>query len=172
MVHIFIAKEVTELTNRKAVFNFIKRHIIPNKISYKLHICTNYTETMDFPVLGDNDVTLWDSESARKNTCFVSATNGIAILERPTLLVQKISRRNPLNENNALNGDFKLMYIKDEHDITNDDWKMLFENKKYVLSVDEVLTLAAKSCGIVYNAPKKHDTSFVLDARNQVIFDL
>ena len=54
--------------------------------------------------------------------------NSIVILEHKTVLIQKISNRNPINENMALNHNFDLMYIEEDYnDITNLEWKLVMQ---------------------------------------------
>jgi hypothetical protein len=134
MIYILLSNE----TNNKYIFglqvkimNFLKEKLknLDSK-KYKIiycpkHIIEKNIEEIDIY----NDYVLWHANVAYNNLSLVKKyINSIVILEHKTVLIQKISNRNPINENMALNHNFDLMYIEEEYnDVTNLEWKLVMQ---------------------------------------------
>lgn len=108
---------------------FCQKHIIENSLE---HIDTF------------NDIVIWHPNLAADNLSILKRyVNSIVVLRHKTLLLQKLSLRNPVNENMAVNHDFKLMYIENDYnDITNSDWKLVAQPK--IVTPEEIISKITK----------------------------
>lgn len=89
---------------------------------------------------GSSDIYLWSPDVVYNNLDLVKQyKNSIVILSKPTILIQKLSKLNPVNENMAFNNGFFVYYInKERNDITNHQWKLLIEKREYLLNDDDL----------------------------------
>lgn len=128
-----------QIANQREIISFIETHIKP-KFKYKI-IFYDKTHINDFDLDTDaKNVYLWSPDVVYNNLDLVkSHKNSVVILSKPTILIQKLSKLNPVNENMAFNNGFFVYYInKERNDITNNQWKLLIEKKEYLLSNDDL----------------------------------
>lgn len=145
MIFIMLSKEDSE--QQKNIIKFIKEKIKYNNINY--HIIYNPKHIFENTLVDINhslDIVLWHPKVAYNNLEIVKQfKNSIVILERPSLLIQKVSEHNPINENTAINHGFYLIYINPERDdITNNEWRLVVQEENYLMDVERLLTLIKK----------------------------
>jgi hypothetical protein len=91
------------------------------------------------PKFGNDDLLLWHPGVAGRNLELVREYNSVVVLAHQTILIQKVSDKNPINENLALNNNFKVVYIDEEYeDITNADWKLAVSEDDYRFTQEQL----------------------------------
>ena len=110
----FLKEKLKNFDSKKFKIIYCQKHIVEKNIK-------------EIDIL--NDYVLWHANVAYNNLSLVKKyVNSIVILEHKTVLIQKISNRNPINENMALNHNFDLMYIEEDYnDVTNLEWKLVMQ---------------------------------------------
>lgn len=90
-------------------------------------------------LLTDSMLIFWHPELAANNLDLVKRNkNSIVLLKKRTVLIQKSSKYNPINENMAINHDFKICYMSEENDVTNMDWKLVLSEEVFVLTIEKI----------------------------------
>lgn len=141
MIYVMLSKENSVL--QKNIANFLKVFKYDN-IQYKLIFNPKHIfESTIADINQSKDIVLWNPYVAYSNLDLVKQfQNSIVILEKPTLLIQKISEANPINENVAINHGFFLIYINpDREEITNNEWKLVVQEDQYVMTMENLLNL-------------------------------
>ena len=94
----------------------------------------------------NNDIILWHPIVAHNNlTLLTSFKNSIVLLQKKTVLIQRISENNPINENMAINHNFQIMYLEpDNDDITNEDYTILGDEDDYLTNPDKINSIYNK----------------------------
>lgn len=133
-------KHIIEVQTK--IIEFLKSNFVGvlDKSKYSIIFCpTHIIESTLKHIDKFNDTVIWHPNVAANNLTLVRQyTNSIIVLRHKTLLLQKISKRNPINENLAVNNDIKLMYIESEYnDITNLDWKLVTEPK--ITTIEQII---------------------------------
>lgn len=144
MIYLMLENKNSEY--QKNLVNFFKLKIKNNSknlsIQYKIIYNNKHIFESNISEINENDIILWSSFVAYHNLEIVKMfQNSIVILEKPTVLIQKISELNPVNESMAVNHGFYLMYISNKQDITNNDWKMIVQEENYLITIDNLLDL-------------------------------
>jgi len=144
MIYLMLENKNSEY--QKNIVNFFKSKIKNNpknlNIQYKIIYNNKHIFESNISEINENDIILWSAFVAYHNLEIVKMfQNSIVILEKPTVLIQKISELNPVNESMAVNHVFYLMYISDKQDITNNDWKMIVQEENYLITIDNLLDL-------------------------------
>ena len=126
---------------QKKIVNYFKEQLSDTKITLKIiftpkHIIENVLDEID----KFNDWVVWHPLTAFNNlTLLKTFRNSIVILPRKTVLIQKISINNPINENMAINNNFKLLYIDETNDdITNQDYVILGQEQDFLIKIDNL----------------------------------
>jgi len=121
---------------RSKIIRWVSKHIKQNEIEYKIiivkkHIFKSQIDHIDRKL----DIVIWHPIVASSNLEMVKYFyKSVVILERPTLLIQKISDLNPINEQVAINSGFYILYLyPKKNDITNEDWKIVVPEDLYLL---------------------------------------
>lgn len=142
MIYIILSEKNS--IERSEIIGFIKQHIKYGNFNYriiytKLHIVESDIYFID----REKDIVLWQPIVVFNNLEFVkNFLNSIVILKRQSVLLQKISKYNPVNENMAINHGFYVVYINpDEIDITNDEWKLVVKDEMYLLDNIKLMEL-------------------------------
>lgn len=141
MIYCILSKKDSEL--QKKIINFIKEQIKYNNFDYKLifidgkHIVENQLKDISF----EKDFVFWNPYVAGSNLEIVKQyLNSIVILDKPTVLIQKLSEENPINENLAINNGFYIIYINPEKsDSSNDEWKLVVQKEMYLLTLEQLI---------------------------------
>lgn len=128
---------------QKKIVSFIKQSLENNPDIYvkiyisPKHIIESTLENVD----KNNDYIIWHPVVAHNNlTLLKTYRNSIVILQKKTVLLQKVSENNPINENMAINHNFKLMYIDENNDdITNQDYRILGYKGDYLINMEKVI---------------------------------
>ena len=109
----------------KFVFN--PEHIIEHKL----------------PKFQNIDIILWHPSIAGSNLEIMKQyVNSIVILQKKTILLQKISKNNPITENMSINHEFKILYMDAEsNDITNDDYQLVIAENHYTIKIEKLIEL-------------------------------
>lgn len=101
------------------------------KFSHSLHI--NETK-LD---IGDKDFVLFTPIMSASNLDLVQKLeNAVIVFESKTVYLQRISPKNPINENVVIHRDIKILYLTDFEDKTNEDWKLVIE--PHVIDVEYI----------------------------------
>lgn len=133
MIYFIISKEKNLI--QENIISFIKSNIKP-LYNYRIIFSSTHINDSDIKfVVKEKDIIFWEPIVAYNNLEILkSIQNSIVILERPTILIQKISRFNYINENMAINHGFFIFYLKpDENDITNSEWKLAVKSDLYLI---------------------------------------
>jgi hypothetical protein len=126
------------------IIKFLKR-IIPKGTKLKIVVNPTHIIESKLPKFVDSDILLWHPKVAGENLELVREWSSFVILLNRTIYIQKISPRNPINENLAVNNNFRLLFIDEEFsDITNQDWKLAVQEDDYRITHEQFLTLLAK----------------------------
>lgn len=138
-------KFILELQTK--ILNFLKENFVGkiDKSKYSIIYCNKHIiESTLSHIDKKNDIVLWHPNLGGDNLSILKQyINSIVVLRHKTLLLQKISYRNMINENMAVNHDFKLMYIENDYnDITNSDWKLVSQPK--IVTPEEIISKITK----------------------------
>lgn len=113
----------------------VKKHSIQVKIKILENECINDVELSD---VGESDFILWTPLCASQNLALVKKYhNSVVILENKTTYIRKISDDNPVNENMSINHDFKILYLREYNDITNDGYKLI--TPPQIITFEEII---------------------------------
>lgn len=136
-----IVKYQTEY--QKNMIKFISDNrdkLSPFKI--KFIYCDDYIFEDKLPDFTKKDIIIWNNELAGRNLDIVKRfQKSVVLLPKRTILTQKQSKFNPITENMAINHDFKIMYISNEIDITNEEWSLVIDETNYVVTIENLITL-------------------------------
>lgn len=87
-----------------------------------------------------NTFVLWNPDVASKNLNYVNQVpNSVVILESQTFMNEKLSKKNPINENLAVNYGFYLMYLN-ESDISK-EYKLAVQPEMYLMYQQRLLKI-------------------------------
>lgn len=123
------------------IIEFLKNNLVGNLTSseYKIIYCPKHIVEQNIKFIDNNDYVIFHPNVAANNLSIVkNYLNSIVILKHRTLLLQKISERNAINENMSINHGFSIMYIESLYnDVTNDDWKLVIEPK--IITINQLI---------------------------------
>lgn len=121
------------------IIKFLKQHFI--NIQYKFIFNPLHIIERNLDEIKQDDYILFHPYVASNNLWLVKKfNNSVVILQNKTLLIQKISKRNYINENTAINNGFKLLYIDvDYNDITNDEYKLVIPEDDYTTTINKII---------------------------------
>lgn len=146
-IYLILTKKINQknidghLDLQRKIVNFLQTNIAGkiriNIIYADKHLYEKDLEEIDF----NNDVILWHPIVAHNNlTLLTTMKNAIVILLKKTVLIQRISENNPINENMAINHNFQIMYIDPTNDdITNEDYTILGYEDDYLYTIEKLL---------------------------------
>ena len=142
MIYLLLSKQNSHY--QKLIVKFFKENILYNSddinIEYKIIYNNPVIIESNLISIEKDDIVIWSAIVAYRNLDLVKTyKNSVVILEKPTILIQKISEENPINESTALNNGFYLMYITDKSDITNKEWKLILQKENYLIDVNDLL---------------------------------
>lgn len=138
-IYLMICKKSENKDYTNKMFEFISANKTLIDSFGKLKIIQNdlFIIESKLPEIDKDDVIIWDNTLASKNIDIVKHyQKSIVLLEKRTVLTQKQSKFNPITENMAINHNFKIMYISDENDITNEEWSLVVPEENYVVTVN------------------------------------
>lgn len=142
MIYILLTKEKIpfQLEIQKKIIEYLKNHL-QNGIPYKIIYCPLHIIEKNLSEIKQEDFVLFHPFVAANNLSIVkSYFNSIVILRHKTILIQKISKRNQINENLAINNGFKILYMEPEYDdITNDSYKLIIQPEEYLVSIQSII---------------------------------
>ena len=142
MIYILLTKEKIpfQLEIQKNIINYLKNHL-QNGISYKIIYCQLHIVEKYLSEITQEDYVLFHPFVAANNISIVKQyINSVVILRHKTILIQKISKRNQINENLAINNGFKILYMEPEYDdITNDSYKLIIQPEEYTISIQSII---------------------------------
>lgn len=151
-LHLILTKKINQknieyhLDLQKKIVNFLRtnidRKIRINIIYSEKHLFEKEIEHIDI----NEDIVLWHPIVAHNNlTLLTTMKNAIVILPKKTVLIQRISENNPINENMAINHNFQVMYIDPTNDdITNEDYTILGYEDDYLFTIEKLTNLINK----------------------------
>ena len=140
-------KDAVNKTYEKIIIEFVKKNLKENKINYKLIVNDFHIIESKIQIINDDDFILWHPEVAGNNLNLVKQYKySIVLLKTKTLLVQKLSPMNPINENLAVSNGFYIFYLDNKiNDVTNKEWKLVVKEDIYLINIDKLLTLIRKN---------------------------
>lgn len=136
-------EDAVNKTYEKDIIEYVKKYFKENRIRYKLIINDFHIIESKISMINKNDFVLWHPEVAGNNLSIVKQYKfSIVLLKSKTLLIQKISSLNPINENLAVSNGFFVLYMnQDINDETNKEWKLVVKEETYLISIDKLLCL-------------------------------
>ena len=148
-IHLILTNKITSknieyhLDLQNKIVHFFKQKMVDHKnIDIKIyispkHIIEKTLENID----KNNDYIIWHPIVAYNNLELLKTfKNSIVILKNKTVLIQKVSENNPVNENMAINNNFKLLYMNNNDDITNQDYRILGYANDYLITFENLIT--------------------------------
>lgn len=153
-IHLILSKKIESvnidyhLDLQKKIVNYFKQFTKENpNINVKIYIVPKHIVEKTIERIDKTDYIIWHPLVAHNNlTLLKTFKNSIVMLEKKTVLLQKISVNNPVNENMAINHNFKLIYIDEQNDdITNIDYRILGYSGDFLISREQLLTKLNKS---------------------------
>lgn len=126
---------------KKIVMYFKEQMTHIKNISVKIYISPKHIIEQTLEGIDKyDDYIVWHPLVANNNLELLKTfRNSIVILQKKTVLLQKISENNPVNENMAINHNFKLLYIDNNDDITNQDYRILGYESDYLITFDKLI---------------------------------
>jgi hypothetical protein len=142
MIYVLLTNDKNNKHNlevQKKIISYLKIHFV--NIKYKFIFCPLHIIEKNLSEINNEDYVLWHPNVAANNLWLVKKfLLSVVILQHKTLLIQKSSKRNPINENIAINNGFKLLYMEpDYNDITNDDWKLVIPEEDYLIKIEKII---------------------------------
>jgi hypothetical protein len=121
------------------LMRYVTKHLKDSTIKAKVIIveneCLLEKDLIDVCV---DDFIIWTPITASQNLVHVTNFyNSVVVLENTTTYIRKLSDTNPINENLSLNHNFKIMYLREYDDITNDEYKLIIEPQ--IIKFDEII---------------------------------
>lgn len=124
------------------IIKFLRRYLYDDGFNIKIVKNPRHIIESHLPKFEDNDILIWHPNVAANNLDIVKENSSFVILQNKTILIQKISERNPINENLAINCNFRILYIDEDYDdITNAEWKLAVSESNYRISQIELKQL-------------------------------
>lgn len=141
MIQLVLSKK--DDLNQRNIIRYFKKKLKPLNIRYKITYVSKHIIEAEIAHIKENDFVFWHPLVAYNNLALVRKYNfSIVILNHRSLLIQKISTSNPINENTAINNGFYLHYIDEVfNDITNNDWKLVVEEESFIISFKKLKQL-------------------------------
>ncbi len=135
-----ILKKHREINDyQKLILQKIKDIGYTNKIKVKVFDLFD-EQKFDKDIDRINDIVLFDKNFAYNNIDVVkSCTNGIVLIENETVFFRRINELNPINEQLAINHNFKISYLTDKKENTNNDYRILVDNKNFIKDLNKIL---------------------------------
>lgn len=134
--------------NKRNYFQeYILQYIINNfkkyGIVYEIILCNEFKNDDEFTKIKIDDYILWEPITAFWNIDYVNShVNSIVILKNPTILIQKISNKNPINESLAIVNGFRILYMDPEDmDVTNEEWRLVLNAVNYSITIEKLRKL-------------------------------
>lgn len=149
------------LQYNKKIIDWCREVFQSKNIEYKILFCKPYMFEIEF---GLDDIIFWNPFIAANNLDIVIRyRHSIVILERQTLLSEKVTEINPINENLAVNYGFFLMYlIEDNNENISREWRLAIQTNNYLMPKNIVLNK-------IYNNPKNYRKQFI--ERKEIVED-
>lgn len=142
MVFVMLSKYDSGPVNKK-IIEWCRNNLQKNNLEYRLIFCKPYItdndvlEIVDYcQSMNDNEeiYILWNPLVASRNLSYVmELPNSIVILENQTYLNQKISEKNPFNENLAANYCVYIMYLNEIEQVTK-EYRIAVQKENYIMT--------------------------------------
>lgn len=85
---------------------------------------------------------IWHPEVAANNLALVKRyRNSVVCLKHQTVFNQRVSERNPINENMAIIHNFRILYLQETEtsvESINNDFKTVLEEQYYTITVSQI----------------------------------
>lgn len=161
MIHVMLSNYDSGPIN-KLIIAWVRLNLQIKGYKYKLHFCRPFIYDTDIykpekrdenglllvkeEKVSNSDYVLWNPLVAGRNLDFVRQfQNSIVLLEKQTLLSEKINKTNPINENLAVNYGFYLMYL-DEQFQAPKEWKLAIQADNYLITQKNFFLMVANTC--------------------------
>lgn len=144
MVYIMLSRQIDDMQEK--IIEFVKKTLRINNINYHLKFFNKHINDDEISEINENNFLLWHPKVAGDNLSIViDYKNSIVLLENKTVLTRKVSEKNPINENLAINYGFFIMYINEfDTEITNKEWKIVVQENLYLVVFDTLIKLLKK----------------------------
>lgn len=140
MILFFLEKtdKLTSFDNK--LIKFIKRYVRAENIDYRLIFVNPYWTEADvqkfIEPFKNVQYIFWSGNLTKNNLSIVKRfQQSIVVLSRQTIL----SINNGFNENDAINHNLQIMYLDEEEQEYNKDWKMAIKSGYYNISQRQIL---------------------------------
>lgn len=142
---------------QKDIVEFLKKWFGVSDVKYRVVYNPKFIIESKLPKIRQNDVVLWEPITASNNLAIVKkCKNSIVVLKNRTILLQKISEHNPINENSAINHGFLILYMDTEHfDITNNEWKLVVSEENYVTTIEQLILRINPKANLEFIEPEQ-----------------
>lgn len=142
MIYFILSKKNINKDFNKEIIKFVEK--IKENFKYKIIWSNGFIkESLLSCINNEKDVVFWVPDLAYTNMNLLSEFKySIVILEKPTILIQKKSRSNLINENDAINKNFLIYYLKpDENDDTNKEWRLIVSDDVWLCDNEKLNTI-------------------------------
>lgn len=141
MVYIMLSRQIDNMQEK--IIEFVKKTLRINNINYHLKFFNKHINDDEVLDISENDFVLWHPKVAGDNLSHViDYKNSIVLLEQKTVLIRKVSDKNPINENLAINHEFFILYINEfDSELTNKEWKIVVQENLYLITFDKLILL-------------------------------
>jgi hypothetical protein len=144
MIYVMLTDDKSDELQPKIV-KFLNTHFDGkiDKFQIKFIFCPEHIIEKKLPIFESTDYILWHPKVAGNNLDIMKQhKHSIVVLKNKTLLIQKVSKNNPITENQAINHEFKIMYIDpNEDDITNEEWQLVISEEHYTITIEKLIQL-------------------------------
>jgi len=112
---------------------------LKTKYTIKLKIVDLFFEDEFVEINKYEDLVFFDKDFAYNNIDVIkSYINGIILINNETVFFRKINKLNPINEELAINHNFKIAYLTDEVENTNNNYKIIVDKSNYVYDLKKL----------------------------------
>lgn len=140
MIHIMLSKNRKDIHN-KQIIEWLRNNIQKENFEYSIKLCNSYLFDSEIKHIQHSDFIFWHPIIAGNNVEVVrSYPKSIVILEHQTILNEKISKVNPINEVTAVNNSFYIMYL-DEDSKPSKEWKLSVKTESYLMEQSKILRI-------------------------------
>ena len=91
----------------------------------------------EFQHILNDELIFFDKDFAYNNIDVVKSYNkGVILINNETVFFRKINKLNPINEELAINHNFKIAYLTDEVENTNHNYKIIVDRSNYLFDLN------------------------------------
>lgn len=139
MIWVILEKSDKHSLYNKKIIEWVRNNLQKKNLNYRILFVNDYMFDSEMSELTNSDYIFWNPNIAAKNlNNVIQYKRSIVILEHQTLLNEKTSNLNPINENQAVAYGFYLMYLN-EHEQVSREWKLAVQTDNYLMYQDNIM---------------------------------